>query len=258
VYFHPRKEKPMSSTLPPKPTGDPGAGIGGGGSAVPGGLGGGGSGGTGGEPDGLPWEHRAQLGLVSAIVDTVKGVLMEPATTFRAMRKSGGVGEPLVYAVLLGWVGGIFGLVWQALISAIGPLAGAGEGLEEYAEGVIGIVVIAVLLPAFIALGQFIGAAIVHLFALMFGAGDKGFEVTFRVMAYSSGSTAVLNVVPIVGGLAAWVWSLIATIIGLTEAQETSGGKAAAAVLVPLLLLCCCGIAVVIALVFAAGAADAF
>jgi hypothetical protein len=104
----------------------------------------------------------------------------------------------------------------------------------------------------------FIGAAIVHLFALMFGAGDKGFEVTFRVMAYSSGSTAVLNVVPIVGGLAAWVWSLIATIIGLTEAQETSGGKAAAAVLVPLLLLCCCGIAVVIALVFAAGAADAF
>lgn len=246
----------MSTATPPGSNGAPGPIHAGGGGTGPVGLGGGGSGDSGGEPDGLPWENRQQLGFVAAIVGTAKGVLMEPASSFREMRKSGGLGEPLLYAVLLGWVGGVFGLIWQTLMSAVVPLLDTGKGLEDLLEGAVGVAVLAVLMPALVALGQFIGAAIVHLFALMFGAGEKGFEVTFRVMAYASGSTAILNVVPIFGSMAASIWSIVATIIGLTEAQETTGGRAAAAVLVPIVLCCCCVIGGAVAFGVAAGLAD--
>jgi hypothetical protein len=257
------EEKPMSSTNPPgpfKPTGDPGRGTGGGAPGQSGGTGDGtgGSGESGSDPTGLPWEHRDQLGVTAALVGTVKGVLLEPADTFRAMRTTGGVGEPLIYAVLLGWVGGLFGLVWQTLISAVVPLVAAGAGLEDMAQSMVGTVIMAILMPVFIVMGQFIGAAIIHLFALMFGAGDKGFEVTFRVLAYSSGSTAVLNVVPIFGGIAASIWSIVATVFGLIEAQETTAGRAVAAVVVPIVLCCCCGVGLALAFGFAAGMTQGF
>lgn len=209
--------------------------------------------------EGLPWENRARIGMANALIGTIKGVLMEPKDTFKIMKQAGGVGEPLLYAVILGTVGGIASLVWQALFSAIGPLLGAGEAMNQFAETMIGLGILAVLMPAFVVIGLFISAAITHLFAMMFGAADNGFEVTFRVVSYTNGSTAILNIIPIIGGLAALVWTLVASIIGLAEAQNTTGGRAAGAVLTPLVLCCVCIIAfVVLAIVGIAAGADGF
>src|SRR3989442_740314 len=87
------------SGLPPGSTGGPG----GPGGPSPGGPGG--PGGPGEEQPGLPWENRARLGFGAALVQTVKGVLLEPNATFRIMKKRGGLGDPLGYGVLLGSLG---------------------------------------------------------------------------------------------------------------------------------------------------------
>ena len=59
-----------------------------------------------------------------------------------------------------------------------------------------------------------------------------------RVVAYSMGSTSLLQVIPVCGGVFAAVWAIVANIIGLAQTHEISTGKAAAAVLVPILVCC--------------------
>ena len=123
--------------------------------------------------------------------------------------------------------------------------------------GAIGMVVFLIMMPALVVLALFVWAGIIHLFALMFGAAQHGFEATFRVVCYSHGSTAVLQAIPVFGGFIAAIWVVVAIIIGLAEAQQASLGRAAAAVLVPVALCCVCAMLAIGVVVFVAvGSAD--
>jgi len=97
---------------------------------------------------------------------------------------------------------------------------------------------IAVLIPIGVLISTFIWTGIVHVFLWMLGGAKEGFEATLRVYAYSRGSTALLEWIPVCGGLVALIWSLILQIIGLARVHEIGGGKAALAVLLPLALCC--------------------
>ena len=103
----------------------------------------------------------------------------------------------------------------------------------------IGSVAIIILLPLFIVIGLFIGSAIVHLCLMIVGGANQPFETTFRVLAFSQGSTGPLQMVPVCGGLISGVWALVCTCIGLARAHETDTGRAVVAVFLPLVV--CCG-----------------
>jgi hypothetical protein len=74
---------------------------------------------------------------------------------------------------------------------------------------------------------------------MIVGGANKPFEATFRVLAFSQGSTGPLQMIPVCGGLIAFVWWLVCDCIGLARAHETSTGRAVIAVLLPLIV--CCG-----------------
>jgi hypothetical protein len=48
------------------------------------------------------------------------------------------------------------------------------------------------------------------------------------------------NLIPVVGGMIAFVWTLILAVVGLQELHETPQGKAIVAVLLPVALCCAC------------------
>jgi hypothetical protein len=98
-----------------------------------------------------------------------------------------------------------------------------------------------VLLPLFVVVWLFIGSAIVHLCLMIVGGANQSFETTFRVLAFTQGSTGPLQMIPVCGGLIAFVWALVCTCIGLARAHETDTGRAVLAVLLPL-IVCCGGI----------------
>src|SRR4029450_2879876 len=56
---------------------------------------------------GLPWEHRQERGFVNAFIETLAMVLTKPDQAFRTMKTEGGLAEPLIYALIGGWGGGI-------------------------------------------------------------------------------------------------------------------------------------------------------
>src|SRR5213595_3926173 len=188
---------------------------------------------------GLPWEHRQGRGFFNAFIETLVMVLTRPAEAFGIMKREGGLGEPLIYALIGGCVGGIASFLFSLGFQSLGLFTDRHDsGLAAMAGLGIGSAMI-ILLPVFIVIGLFIGSGIVHLCLMIVGGANQSFETTFRVIAFSQGSTGPLQMIPICGGLIAGVWTLVCNCIGLARAHETDTGRAVLAVFLPLIV--CCG-----------------
>jgi len=201
---------------------------------------------------GIPWDARDRIGLVSALVETTREVLTGPGAFFRAMPVSGGLGSPLLYAVIVGWIGLVASAFYQAIFrSVVGSGLGAfGSERPELAallgwvEGWAGFVAQAVFGGVFVVIGVFVAAGILHLVLLLLGGARCDFEATFRVVSFAQ-ATSVLFLVPFCGQFVGGIWTLVLYVLGLAEAHQIGHGKATAAVLLPIVLLCCCCAALV-------------
>ena len=197
----------------------------------------------------LPWEQPGYPA-IEGLYETAKLFLLRPSEAFARMSVAGDLGRPLIYAVVLGWLGIIAGQVYQLLIPGM-PwryFPGMDRGMD-FAVPIAVTIATMVLAPVFILLGVFIWSAILHLFLMIAGGANSGFAATVRVVCYA-GTTQVLQIVPLCGGVLTFLWSIALEIVGLAIAHRTTQGRAALAVLLPLALCCAC--AAVIAVAFGA------
>lgn len=198
--------------------------------------------------EGTPWERRHEIGFATALIETTQRVLTAPSAFFRAMPVTGGIGSPLLYAVLVGYAGIVISAFYSFVLesvmgSAFTRFGGGGSdamaGLMPYLQGGIGLGLQLIFGPVFLVIGLFLFAGIVHLALLALGGAARGFEATFRVACYIE-AASLLNIIPGCGGLIATVAMLVLAIIGIAEAHGTTRGRAAAAVLLPIVVCCCC------------------
>ncbi|HTS01161.1 MAG TPA: YIP1 family protein [Thermoanaerobaculia bacterium] len=193
---------------------------------------------------GLAWETQA-IGPES-FLETAKTFIVAPEQAWKLTRESGDYARPLLFAVIVGWVGAIFNAVWSTMFGA-GLMRMIPLQYQRYAMIGTGhgLLVSIILAPIAVVIGLFIGSAIFHVSFMIVGAlsGSKSqFEGTFRVVSYST--IAHLGyLVPFVGGLVALVWRIFLMMLGAQQLHKTTQGKALAGILLPILL--CCGCAVV-------------
>ncbi len=204
-------------------------------------------------PPGPPhaWDERDRLGFATAFVETTRQLLTAPTSFFREMPVTGGLGSPLLYAVIVGWIGLTAAAFYQAVwVSIAGPAAlpfglDRGEFADtlRWLESWVGLVAQVVFGGISVAIAVFVGSGILHLMLLMLGGARRGFEASFRVVCFSQ-ATALLLLIPLflipLCGLVGVVWCLALCVIGLAEAHRIGYGKSLAAVLLPLLVVCCC------------------
>jgi len=202
------------------------------------------------ERTGLPWEHRQERGFFNAFIETLTMVLTRPAEAFSVMKREGGLGEPLIYALIGGCVGGIVAFLFSLGFRSIGFFADKDNSLAAMTGMGIGSAAMIILLPLFVVIGLFIGSGIVHLCLMIVGGANQPFETTFRVFAFSQGSAGPLQIIPICGGVISGVWALVCNCIGLARAHETDTGRAVLAVFLPVIV--CCGGGLLIAFMFGA------
>jgi hypothetical protein len=201
---------------------------------------------SGGEAEriGPAWEQRAQLGLVKAGWETIKGVLTNPNETFATMKREGGAGSPVLYIVLWGSIGGIVGVAYQFLLHLLTPSVAAEPAQAAILEGlgVTGPMMLGYLIgmPIFMLLSAYIGSGILHLSLMICGGAKQAFETTLRTYCYAQGSAAMLQIVPGCGALVSGIWALVATCIGMSRTHEITTGRAVCAVLLPT-VVCCLG-----------------
>lgn len=235
----PPPETPPSDT--PPPPGGGGSGF----SPPPAGDGGGGGAG-GAAPPGNPWEQRDRLGFFNAFIENIKMFALNPAEAFAQTRRTGDYVGPLIFGVLVGWIGYIFSQIWSmvfqgGMMSMMPAEVREQMGSQMMFQGGFSLIGI-IFYPVLGVIGLFIAAGIIHLCAMLVGAlaeSDSGFEGTFRVAAYASIAN-LAAIVPIVGGLIALVWGIFLWVIGLSTLHRTTQGKALFAVLIPILVCCLC------------------
>lgn len=200
-----------------------------------------------------PWEDMASLGIVTAFFRTIKEVLFAPTAFFKKMPVSSGLAPPLFYGVILGFVGGLIAILLQfGLFGSMGsvPEMEGMEGMERNFQlfQTTFIIIYAIFLPILIAIGLFIMSAVFHVCLLIVGAGKRGFEATFRVVAYTN-STQVFALLPVVGGFIALIYNLVLWTIGFRESHRTTTGRAFIAVLLPMIVVVILIVLVVFAIV---------
>ncbi|MGZ5427731.1 MAG: YIP1 family protein, partial [Thermoanaerobaculia bacterium] len=192
---------------------------------------------------GLPWETQA-IG-PQPLLDTAMLFIKAPEQAWRVTRETGDYMRPLLFGVIVGWVGLVFNAVWSSMF-------GAGWARfipEQYRDAVLaraggGILSQVVLGPLFIAIALFIGAAIFHVCFMIVGAlasSKSQFEGTFRLVSYSS-IAHIAYVVPVVGGLAALVWRVYLMVVGAQQLHKTTQNKALLGIVLPIALCCVCAI----------------
>jgi hypothetical protein len=190
---------------------------------------------------GIPWDRRQQIGVgfFKAWWDNLYQSLRWPNEFYARMPVRGGYWEPLLYAVATTLVGVLVSLLWQVPFQLL-PLA-ASHGLMGKLGISIGVAAIAffaflalLLLPVFLALGEFVGAAIGHIFVKIMG-GQGDYEATFRVLCFAN-SSQVFQVVPGFGGIIATVFWCIQVYFGYRHAHRMNQTQAIIAMLLPLAL----------------------
>jgi hypothetical protein len=211
-----------------------------------------------GERTGPPWEHRAELGFFPAAWQTVKNVLIAPGPTFENMNREGGLGTPLLFNVIFATLGSLAAFVYQFLFNtgmqsflppeAQNPAHQAGFGL-----GVT--IAVAIFMPFLIVIGSFVGSGILHLSLMICSGAKQPFETTFRTYCYVQGSSNLLQIIPLCGGLASIIWGIVSTCIGIARTHEIGTGRAVLAVLLPS-VVCCTAVVVVVVSIFGALAAS--
>ncbi len=205
-----------------------------------------------------PWENRQTLGYLTGLFRTVKETLFNPSDFFRKMTVSGGLADPLIYAMIIGMSGLMFFYFWDILLHA--PMqnlmtpelrAASERGLFNF----LGASFAGILTPFLLILWLFVVSGMLHVFLIMVGGATAGFEATFRVVSYGV-SPFILFIIPVCGMPIVCLWTMTIAIIGLREAHGTTGGKAAVAVLFPLIF--CCGLVILAIAVFMSAVAASF
>lgn len=137
-------------------------------------------------------------------IEESKTTLMNPKEHFSNLKTTGGVGEPLIKALIYGVAGGILAMLWALFhLSGIGGMFMGGGAIGALISPIIGSVI-----------GLFIGGLIIMLLSLICG-GSSEYEAGLRVTASLMVLLPVSVLLSVFGFLGFWVSSLLTLAVNL-------------------------------------------
>ncbi len=175
-----------------------------------------------------PWERRIEIGIWKGIWRTLGQALFSPASFFSGMRGAEGIKEPLAFGLLAGSIGTMAGIFWKSVFMPETQFPGT--MIFSSLSPDMTFMILLILAPLMVTAGMFITSGLVHLFLRFFRGTGQGLEGTFRVIAFSQ-STAILSLVPGIGGLAGSIWNIVIIITGLKNIHESTFSRVIAAVI---------------------------
>ena len=193
------------------------------------------------------WERRHEVGLLRALLQTVRGFLVKPAEIFSKMPIEGDYVSPLLYTIVLTVSVGTCTLPYSSfyaaalrrLIQNFPNVNAFNVGLFEVESLSLASIIMAItLMPILAALSGLLRAGFLHLVLYLVGGANKGFESTFRIVCYSDATAAIFRLIPFLGILITFVLDILLLIIGFKTINRIEGWRAALTVL--FLPFCCC------------------
>jgi hypothetical protein len=134
-------------------------------------------------------------------INDSRDVLLNPKDFFSRIELTGGMGEPLLKALIYGAIAGLFSMLWSFM--NIGGLFGSATGIGLFFTTLIGALI-----------GALIMGVIVLIFSSICG-GNTDYEPNFRV------AVAIMVILPIstflnvISGLSGWLGTLVSLAVNL-------------------------------------------
>jgi hypothetical protein len=197
----------------------------------------------------VPWESVETLGVVPALLRTLRDCLVKPYQFFETLADSRKAGMALVYALILGSTGAVLGFIWtqfffdNALFSSLPWLSGLRGGKASSAIALM-------FMPLMIAFKELIVTLYFHALVLLSRTRHRDIKSTFMVVCYAE-SAAAFNIIPVAGGMLSAVFSIIILTAAFSKIHRMSTFKAVTIILLPLIII---GILLTIAVAAAIGA----
>jgi hypothetical protein len=186
----------------------------------------------------VPWESGE--GFVSVFFRTVWDALFSPTRFFRKVGSGEGYLSSLVFGVITGIIGFGGGLLWQwYFLSRWLPFR-----MFPDLPYRLYFTVLTIAIPLIVIASLLFVSIVIHFCLTMVGGNRKGFQTTFRVVAYSF-SGQLFGIIPLIGGTIGSIYIFILNIIGIREGHGISTGRAVLAIFLPVIV----GIGVAILLV---------
>jgi len=179
-----------------------------------------------------PWERMDRFGLLGGFWETVKRAMLHPQAFFAHMPMRG-IAKPLAFFLLIGCIQALAQLVWNSAgMTFMDLLMDRPEEIQAATDLGEGSYLLLLVVPVFLVTVLFAIAGLNHLFLLATRAAQRGFEATFRAVAYGS-APLVLSIIPYAGDMIGIVWNLAVTIIAYKYIHRTSYTRVALAMLIP-------------------------
>ncbi|QQY08045.1 MAG: YIP1 family protein [Candidatus Xiphinematobacter sp.] len=186
------------------------------------------------------WEKRHEVGFLQALLQTVRGLLVNPAEIFSKMPTEGDYLSPILYVIILTVGVGICTLPYSRFYAAafrrlVHGLPGVNTLNMSFFEvdslNLASAAMAIALMPVLATLGSLLRASFLHLILYLVGGANKGFESTFRIICYSDATAAIFRLLPFLGILVTFVFDVLLLIVGLKKVNQIEGWRAALTVL---------------------------
>lgn len=198
------------------------------------------------EAEGIPWESEGEASFFQRLSRTWSESLFNPAAFFARVPRVRSIGQAFLYALIFQMIGTLFSIYWQrgSLSELERNIDEAPAAMQEFFRAFLDSAAVAtpsmqlLFAPVAIIFWLFLATLIFHVGLLIIGSASRGFETTFRVVAYSQG-VQIFHAIPFAGSMIVFVYSIVLWVIGFREAHKTTTGRAAFGVFAPLVFLCC-------------------
>lgn len=186
-------------------------------------------------PDGPAWEERDSMGGIKAAVLTVVELLRSPDRAFARMKRLSDWPGPFCYALFFWEIAFYANLVylisscrvndarWPLILLRSDYFAGSAIIFSYF------------FIPFAFAASVLVNSLLIHFFLWLAGGATQPFQATYRVVCYSLGTSAVLQIIPVAGPAMASVFNLVLLVAGISRMHDIPRTRAVLA-LAPLIL----------------------
>lgn len=182
-----------------------------------------------------PWEQLEHYGVVPAFLNTARNALFKPGDFFEQMPPVSGKLRPLLFAVAVGVLAVLAGVVWNYF--GLGPnLAELGrtDGFQGLGAGAIGGLALLGLSPLALIVFVFVDSSITQVLLGLLRSAARPFEETFRTVCYA-GVPWLLAALPMPYSYlipVVLIWHMTLQAIGLKKLHRAGYPQILASVLV--------------------------
>ncbi|HPR64690.1 MAG TPA: YIP1 family protein [Thermoanaerobaculia bacterium] len=175
----------------------------------------------------LPWEEYKESCSIKILAQTIVEILKNPSGSLGSLKNDGRWKKPTYFAMVVVFTGLLFSSAWSVLIimgMKFPEPEPPGVSVSPVSLFSTFFGVLLVLIPLLVTISTIMYSSVLHGFLRLYGEGKAGFNVTYKVICYSSAS-CIAGIIPLLGWIIPAIWGFGLVMVGTLKAHSLKPWK---------------------------------